>query len=398
MTHDTVSAIPEKLVAYAKRAIAIDSDVRLRAGRLRSRLEHFEARCREPGLTVRGSGLADRVRGLASDCEVVDRLVGDVGRRFRMADSRWSTSSHFRGSQVAVARDANSVPIQQFLFRVTRFAALTTVPGWLAMIVSSLPWCRQEPEQAIPEPTPKPAPKRRTPDRPERETVSRGTPAPEEQDRSRVRRERARVRSISDAEKYHICQVEAELSVGGDGRTANCGPASLAVALHALDLKVKGEKDDMKSGEVVDLARKSMVTDEARDGVDSKGNRVEAEHSRFTYWSDLERGAQAAGVSQQRIKPDAGSIEKAIGMGGTVIVSGGFTGKNPLPWTGDRGHDNDAAPGGATDHVVAVTGYDSQRNLFIVSDPARAKPLAVAPETLEYFMQGNPGALKISRP
>lgn len=151
------------------------------------------------------------------------------------------------------------------------------------------------------------------------------------------------------------------------------------------------------SGRAVDLARKSMVADAARDGIGVNGQRLESEHSTWTNFEDLDRGARAAGAVTRRVTSTATDIKESLMSGGVVIISGTFTGKYPLPWTGDRGVDNQSAPGNATGHIVAVTGYDPTTSTFIVNDPARREPLTVNAHELDYFMQGNAGAISIRR-
>ncbi len=138
-----------------------------------------------------------------------------------------------------------------------------------------------------------------------------------------------------------------------------------------------------------------MVADSAR-VVFCPRQRSETEHSTWTNFSDLTRGATAAGVSAVGITPDAQSIKNALETGSKVIISGTFSGKYPPPWTGDRGSDNSSAPGGATGHIVAVTGYDSATGQFIVNDPARNNAFLVDAQTLTNFMSGNAGALALS--
>ena len=202
---------------------------------------------------------------------------------------------------------------------------------------------------------------------------------------------------MSQAQMLHINQFDAEKLVGGDGANANCGPTALTMALHGIGLPVFGETMNSSQGEVVDLARKSMIRDAYRDGVDQYGNRAEYEHNSYTNFTDLMNGVRAAGANSELIEPNAESIRAALMRNAKVVVSGTFAGKSPLPWTGDRGHDNQSAPGGATAHFVTVTGYDPQRDLFIINDPARRTPLTVTGATLEQFMQGNAGALSVHR-
>jgi hypothetical protein len=209
------------------------------------------------------------------------------------------------------------------------------------------------------------------------------------------------VNTVSDSAQssfHHINQFLAELQVGGDGRNADCGPTSLAMALHQLGLRVAGETSGASDGEVVDLARRSMIASSARDGVDANGNRVDAEHSTYTNFGDLEHGAAAAGAKSQFIKASAAGIQSALQSGASVIASGTFAGKYPLPWTGDRGFDNNSAPGHATAHLIEVSSYDPSSNTFTVHDPCRIRATQVSAAALEQFMAGNAGAMAIWKP
>ncbi len=201
--------------------------------------------------------------------------------------------------------------------------------------------------------------------------------------------------SSGKADSMQINQFDAELQGGGDGINANCGPTSLAIALHALGLKVAGENASTSEAEVVDLARKSMVIDPGRDGVDESGARSDAEHNTFTDLGDLMRGAQAAGAKTSLLSTDTETLRKALEKGAKVLVSGTFVDKSPLPWTGDRGSDDQTAPGFATKHIIAVTGYDTQTGKFTINDPARSTSIRVNAATLSHFMSGNAGAVAI---
>lgn len=206
------------------------------------------------------------------------------------------------------------------------------------------------------------------------------------------------VKTVSDSAQstfHHINQFLAELQVGGDGRNADCGPTSLVMALHQLGIRVAGETPGTNDGEAVGLARRSMITDRARDGVDANGNRVDPEHSTFTNFNDLARGAAAAGAKSQFIKASAAGIQSALQNGASVIASGTFAGKYPLPWTGDRGFDNNSAPGHATAHLIEVSAYDPSSNTFTIHDPCRAQATQVSAAALEHFMAGNAGAMAL---
>jgi hypothetical protein len=198
-----------------------------------------------------------------------------------------------------------------------------------------------------------------------------------------------------DAQAAHINQFTADLQAGGDGANTDCGPASLVMALHELGLRVAGESSSSTAGQSIDLARLSMVNDSSKDGIDARGYYSDAEHNTLTNFEDIKRGAQAAGAKTLTVSPNASDIMHALQEGGKVVVSGTFTGKSPLPWTGDSGSDNQTAPGNAGEHVVEVSSYDAFTKLFTINDPARSAPHQVSAATLEYFMSGNAGAMAI---
>jgi hypothetical protein len=193
----------------------------------------------------------------------------------------------------------------------------------------------------------------------------------------------------------HINQFEAEKQIGGDGANADCGPTSLVMALGAIGLELPGSSYGMTSGDSVRLARRVMVSDPGRDGVGPNAN---AERNTFTNLGEVRRGALQAGARSQVLAPTSQSVREALSGGAAVVVSGTFAGKHPLPWTGDRGTDSGSPPGGATAHIVAVTGYDRYTNQFRVQDPARRTPLLVSPDALDAFMRGNAGALALFNP
>lgn len=201
--------------------------------------------------------------------------------------------------------------------------------------------------------------------------------------------------TFAQAQGLQINQFIADKQMGGDGINSNCGPASLAMVLRGLGLSLPGENSSTTDGGLVDLTRRMMVADPSRDGVDAKGRRADGELNAYTDFDDLARGVQAAGGNSQMIGENAASIRAALMSGARVIVSGTFVGKSPLPWTGDRGPDNHSAPGGATQHIIAVSAYDSQTNSFIINDPARLTTLRVSAVSLENFMVGNAGAMAV---
>ena len=203
--------------------------------------------------------------------------------------------------------------------------------------------------------------------------------------------------ALGTAVFQHINQFDAERAEGGDGRNADCGPTALVMALRAVGLNVAGCAPNTGDGEAIRLARASMVTDRSRDGLDGSGGNADGERNTFTNLSEVQRGAQLSGAVTQPLAANAESIRGALLRGSSVVVLGTFSGKSPLPWTGDRGPDNNSAPGGATGHFVTVTAYNPNTGTFTVHDPARRTPLAVSGPTLELFIRGNAGALAISQ-
>ena len=92
----------------------------------------------------------------------------------------------------------------------------------------------------------------------------------------------------------HINQFDAELKAGGDGINANCGPASLVMALHSLGVKVKGETSGSTTQEAIELARASMVDDTAK-----------LDESINTSLEDVIRGVKAAGANASKLTANA---------------------------------------------------------------------------------------------
>ena len=198
-----------------------------------------------------------------------------------------------------------------------------------------------------------------------------------------------------DAQAAHINQFTASLQNGGSGVNADCGPTSLVMALHELGLRTTGETSTSTAGQAIDLARLSMANNPAKDGVTAQGAYSAAEHDTFTDFTDIKRGAQAAGAKTTTLNPTAADIMHSLQEGGKVIASGTFAGKSPLPWTGDSGFDNQTAPGNAAGHFVEVSAYDPFTKLFTINDPARSAPHQVSAATLDYFMAGNAGAMAL---
>lgn len=193
----------------------------------------------------------------------------------------------------------------------------------------------------------------------------------------------------------HINQFQADILDGGDGVNNDSAPASLVMALHELGINVVGETNSTTLGQAINLARFSMASTTAKDGVDSRGNYSETEHDTSMTLDDVQRGALAAGVKTETLDPSSSDIMHFLQEGGQVVVSGTFNNKTSLPWTGDSSSDKNSAPGGAGDHIVEVSSYDSFTKLFTINDPARSSTVQVTAATLDYFMSGNAGAVGI---
>lgn len=195
----------------------------------------------------------------------------------------------------------------------------------------------------------------------------------------------------------------------GDGVNANCGPSSVVMALRAQGLTppaIPGIPSDGSNGAAVQAARYSMYqgVDGARDGVvpvdpknpdagyryapmEGPGN----ENSSFTGFDGFPSAVQAAGGVAETIPATSDGVAQAIREGKSVVVSGTFLdGATEKTDTWARG-------GGATLHVVAVTGMTSDGN-FVVSDPAQNGPIIATSAQLDAFMRGNAGAMSVDNP
>ena len=102
MTLAISSARPQTLFNYARVGQWIDFELAQEANRLAAVLHHFEATCREPGMAMRVSYLADELSSYVRWAMPVDDWVRQVGQDFWMADrARWR-SFMWRGLGVAL--------------------------------------------------------------------------------------------------------------------------------------------------------------------------------------------------------------------------------------------------------------------------------------------------------
>lgn len=86
MAQTISSAEPEKLFRYSDFGTQLDHELVSESYRLASRLQHFEAKCTEPGYRVSVGHLGDALRSYGSQSEYVDDWVRQVGGTFQMAD------------------------------------------------------------------------------------------------------------------------------------------------------------------------------------------------------------------------------------------------------------------------------------------------------------------------
>jgi len=136
------SAEPEKLIRFAEAMTEEDHRLQSTSRQLRGTLEHFERRCKEPGMRVSATHIADGVRGYGDQCEPTDGWVCDVGRRFSEADRRWGTSV-VQSLRETLARGwtAARAAVSDAIDRVSGFTTLIDdVPLWLYQGVSSALW------------------------------------------------------------------------------------------------------------------------------------------------------------------------------------------------------------------------------------------------------------------
>ncbi|MGC4121738.1 MAG: SH3 domain-containing protein [Myxococcales bacterium] len=216
--------------------------------------------------------------------------------------------------------------------------------------------------------------------------------------------------ALADAAAVHVNQLTAEQQVvdvngdKGDGRNANCGPASVVIALRDQGLQIPGIPgiDQTGDGADVQAARYWAVGPEDRDGVvvgadgklhyaDLSTEKGKGENSQYTMMDELEAAAQKAGATTGTVGADADSIKTALDEGKAVVVLGTFLDDQDKAKTGvwDNSH-------GATEHFVTVTGMTPDGK-YIVSDPLQAGPIAVSADQLNNFMTGNGQAMSVSR-
>jgi len=172
-----------------------------------------------------------------------------------------------------------------------------------------------------------------------------------------------------DPQAIHMNQFEED----PNGRNADCGPTSLAMALNGVGLEPKGADENSSNLDTITAARSSMYTDSEgntvnadKDGVDENGVRVEGEHSTYTTLTAIERGAENSGANAEQIG-GMDNVTQQIQDGNPVVLLGQGT----IP-------PSDYKDG----HYVTVSGYNSETGKYIVNDPTGKGPVEVSRDDL----------------
>ena len=123
-------------------------------------------------------------------------------------------------------------------------------------------------------------------------------------------------------------------------------------------------------------ARKAMFPNNAaKDGLDDKGNRADAEHGTFTNTTDVITGAQAMGANAKNVNT-MNDITTEIQAGHPVVLAGNGT----FPASSYK-----------DGHFVTVSGYNADTGTYTVNDPTGKGPVEVTKEQLEAYARGQGG-------
>ncbi len=175
---------------------------------------------------------------------------------------------------------------------------------------------------------------------------------------------------VRDPRSVHLTQVSSKFNKSASSGNRDCGPASVAMALHLLGIKVRGERGSGQK--VIDAAR-------ALTGV--------GERSSATTNLDLERALGASGASTQTLS-SVSEVRSAVESGKPVILNGnpGAPGAYGKRFGSDKMVPFDGA------HWIVVSGYDTEKDSFIINDPlSKAGAVKVSAKELRAYMGGSIG-------
>lgn len=176
----------------------------------------------------------------------------------------------------------------------------------------------------------------------------------------------------ADSNAYHITQFTSAFNPYGPGRSNNCGPASLAMAMLAFGSIPEGVNPNNRQ-EIVKSARLAMT-----------GN---SDPDDLTNNSEVRAGADKVGLRAENVAGIEG-IAQALDQGKLVVAGG-----NPIHYEralqlNGSNYGNDGKYDGG--HFILVSGR--QGNDFIINDPmSRNGKLIVSRELLEAYITDSKG-------
>lgn len=240
------------------------------------------------------------------------------------------------------------------------------------------------------------APRRSQPATPSRATANHPAPAARPQERGRGASpvhlgalagnfgERERQRPTPQS--VHITQeADTRYNPGGnrDRMNGDCGPTSLVVGLDMLGLHIPGGGRHVPPQQRINNARLNMNRSQPeQDGLTTDGRFSEREHRQATSYRQMGRGAEAAGASHRFVR-ELSDVRSAVEAHSPVMALG-----NPQA----RGSYGKRANVDATDHIVAITGYDQASGRYTINDPlGHDGPLQITASELQAFMAEGPG-------
>lgn len=181
-------------------------------------------------------------------------------------------------------------------------------------------------------------------------------------------------------QSVHITQeADRRYNPGGnpDRYNGDCGPAALVMGLDMLGLRTPGRSVQ----ERINNSRLNMNRSQPeQDGLTPDGRFSNREHREATSYGQVLRGARAAGADGRFVR-SLDDVRSAVQVHSPVLALG-----NPSASYGRR------VGVEATEHFIAVTGYDQASGQYTINDPLRHEgPMQITPAELETFMARGPG-------